>query len=81
MENKNWLLAWSILIISPYDDIFSKNWWSVPFVLSFQLVKTGSRLVKTGLDWFYSTLQPEKMKFCICLSILVQTETKIVLIL
>ena len=35
MENKNWLLAWSILIISPYDVIFSKNWWSVTFCFVF----------------------------------------------
>ena len=35
MDNKNSLHTWSIPIIIPYDDIFSRNWCLVTFCLDF----------------------------------------------
>ena len=66
MENENCLPTWSILIVSLCDAIFSKNWCSVTFVLSFQ-------------HNTYGHYSQETTTFCIYLSILVQTETNIVL--
>ena len=83
MEKENCLLTWPVLIIINYDATFNKNLWSVTFCL----------VLATGLDWFQIALNQFYTRcfvrfiysqerfwgpFCICLSILMQTETNIV---
>ena len=84
VENENGSVKWSILVINSYGAIFSNSLvlfaWQWPFVLPFQLVKTGSRLDQTGFTQyllFHYSL--EEMIFSIYVSIVIQTETNIVL--